>query len=197
VVRVPAPLAALAVAVTIAATAALIGCGAPEELSRAEGEALALARDRIEDAIDTEETLRTSPTQARRLRSKVRRIVSSGSLESEPLDEFGLAALGELRLAVPSLVPVDRRGSLRALDREALRAFLAYAERDARKALRRPAAAGVEAALDTLDESGSGPDSDVPVVRETASAYLTDLERSLRPIWPDLADDVADARADL
>ena len=169
---------ALAALAALAAAATLIACGAPEELSREEGSALALARERIEDAIDTEETLRTSPEEARRLHSKVRRIVSSGSLETEPLDEFGLAALGELRLAVPSLVLVDDQGTAQTLDRPALRSFLANARQDAEAALRPPAEAAVGRVADTLDEAGAGPDTEIPVVRQDASRYLDDLERS-------------------
>ena len=62
----------------------------------------------LDDAIDTEETLRTSrvrgtPAAPRRFSA----IVSDGSFEDATLDEFGLAALGELRLVVPSLVIAD------------------------------------------------------------------------------------------
>jgi hypothetical protein len=188
---------ALAALAGLAAATTLIACGAPEELSSEEGTVLALARDRIEDSIDTEETLRTSPAQAERLHSKVRRIVSSGSLESEPLDEFGLAALGELRLLVPSLVPVDRNDNLQELDEPALRAFLANALQDAPKALHPPAAAAVDVVRETLEETDAGPDTDIPVVRRTASEYLDDLEGNLRPIWPDLADEIAEARSEL
>jgi hypothetical protein len=55
----------------------------------------------------------------------------------------------------------------------------------------------VAVVVETLDETGAGPETDIPVVPGTASEYLDDLKRSLRPIWPDLADEIADARAGL
>ncbi len=72
-----AALAAIALALPVAT-----GCGAPDELSRADARELADARERLDDAIDTEETLRTSKAEARRLRAGVREIVARGAFEA-------------------------------------------------------------------------------------------------------------------
>ena len=184
------PLAALGAAV-------LIACGAPSELSQEEGVQLDIARDRTIAAIETEQRLSSSPATADRLVARVRKIVSSGALEAKQLDEFGLAALGELRLAVPSLAIVDRQEIPRELDRPALTAFLAEAQTDPAAAMR-PAAAAETARIDEiLDGSDAGPDTEIPVVEMTADAYLADLAARLRPIWPDLAADLAATRSRL
>jgi hypothetical protein len=182
--------------VALAATA-ITACGAPDELPRGDGEQLALARDRVVGAIETERQLRSSPEAAERLHARVRKIVASGALEAEQLDEFGLAALGELGLAVPSLVIVDRQRIPRRLDREALRIFLAEATSDPTVASKRPASVEVRRIADLLAAAGADADTDIPVARQTAAAYVGDLESRLRPTWPDLADQLADVRADL
>ncbi len=74
----------------------LLACGAPDELSRRDAKALALARERLDDSIDAEETLRTSSAAAKALRGQVRAIVARGVFEKRQLDDAGLAALGEL-----------------------------------------------------------------------------------------------------
>lgn len=182
--------------VALAATA-VTACGAPDELSRGEGEQLALARDRVVGAIETERQLRSSPEAAERLQARVRKIVASGALEAEQLDEFGLAALGELSLAVPSLVIVDRLRIPRQLDRESLRIFLAEATSDPAAAVERPASVEVRRIAELLRETDADADTDIPVARQTAAAYVGDLESRLRPTWPELADDLADVRAGL
>ncbi|MGI8945235.1 MAG: hypothetical protein ACR2GL_03230 [Thermoleophilaceae bacterium] len=183
-------------ALAILATVALVaGCGAPERLSDEDGRELAGAREDLDDALDTEETLRTSATEARRLRARVRRIVSDGSFEAERLDEFGIAKLGLLREAVPSLVIEDANGAPRALDRPATAAFLRFAERDAPRALLRPATRAVETMVTTLDGSDAGPDTEIPGVRASAGAYLREAERDVKDIWPALAERLADAEA--
>lgn len=182
--------------VALAATA-IAACGAPDELSRADGEQLTLARERVVGALATERQLRGSPEEAERLQARVRKIVASGALEAEQLDEFGLAALGELGLAVPSLVVYDRQRIPRELDREALRAFLAEATSDPAAAVERPVSVEVRRVADLLSETGADADTDVPVAGQTAGSYVGDLESRVRPTWPRLADELADTRGDL
>jgi hypothetical protein len=190
-VRRGAPLLAAFVA------AAVTACGAPGELPEADGIALDLARDRAIAAVEVERRLSSSSELADRKVDRVREIVSSGALEARRLDEFGLAALGELRLAVPSLVIVDRLGVPRELDRAALTAFLAEAESDAAAATRPAAAAETKRIVDIVEGSDAGPDTDVPVVEMTADVYLADLAERLRPLWPDLAADLSAVRSGL
>lgn len=190
-------------AVAAAVLAVLAGCGAPDELSRLDALELADTRERLDDALDTEETLRTSPREVRRIRGEVRWIVSRGSFETEHLDEFGLAALGELQQVVPSLVETDSDGVPKNLDRPALRAFLRYAETDPKRALLGPARGEVEAIDRTVADSGAGGDTRVPrrearaTGDETVEEYLRTAERDLRPIWPQLADRLRSTRDDL
>ena len=180
--------------VALAAAVVATGCGAPEELSESDGRMLAAARERLDDAIDTEETLRTSKVEARRLRRRVRALVSDGSFESQRLDEFGIARLGLLREVVPSLVVVNQRGSPRALDRPATAAFLRFAERDAGRAMLRPARAGVEAIVEGIERGDAGEDTKIPRVGKTAADFLRETERDVSPIWPALAERLRDAR---
>jgi hypothetical protein len=187
--------AALLLAAALAAGAA--ACGAPGSLPEADGARLDLARDRTIAALETERRLSESPAAAERLLARVRRIVSSGALESQRLDEFGLAALGELHLAVPSLAIVDRQEVPRRLDRDALTAFLAEATTDPAAAARPAAATEVAAIVEILEASGAGPDSEIPIVDMTADLYLADLGARLRPVWHDLAADLAAVRSRL
>jgi hypothetical protein len=182
--------------VALAATV-LIACGAPDELSRDDGVQLDLASDRIAAALSTERRLSRSEEAADRVVARVRKIVSSGALEPEQLDEFGLAALGELRLVAPSLVIVDRLEIPRQLDRTALRALLEQAQSDPRAALKPAASTEVERLGALLEESGADVDTALPVVDRTAGAYLAQLDADLRPVWPDLADQVVAIRDDL
>lgn len=185
------------IAILVALAALLVtACGAPDELSEQDGVRLALAGDRIEAAIAAERKLH-SRAAAERLVARVRRIVASGALEPKQLDEFGLAALGELRLAVPSLVITDRLEIPRQLDRQALRAFLANATRDPSAATKPAASAEVGRIERILADAGAAPDTDVPVVDETVSRYIGDLAAELRSIWPDLADELLATRDEL
>jgi len=176
-----------------AVLAVLAGCGAPDELSRGDSLKLADARERLDDALDTEETLRTSPREVRRIRAEIRRIVSSGSFESEKLDEFGLAALGELQQVVPSVVETDSLGVPRDLDRKAFRSFLRFADTDPERALVGPARDEVDRIEKTVKDSGADGDTRIPARDTTASGdetveeYLRTAERDLRPVWPQLA----------
>jgi hypothetical protein len=177
--------------------AAFAACGAPAQLSEDEGVRLDLARDRTIAAVETEQRLRSSPATADRLLARVRKIVSSGALEARQLDEFGLAALGELRLAVPSLVVVDRLGIPRELDRPALTAFLADATTDPAAAMRPAAAAEVARVVDIVQDSDAGSDTEIPILDMTTDVYLADLADRLHPVWPDLAADLSTVRSRL
>lgn len=188
--RALALLAALAVAATTA-------CGGTERLSREEGDRLAMSRDRIAAAIATHERLSRSSRSAERLLARVREIVATGALEPERLDEFGLAALGELGLVAPALVIYDEREIPRELDRESLRRFLREATGDPSAAIRRPAAVEVERIGEALRSADADLDAEIPRVGGTVGGYLDDLESRLRPVWPDLADEVAAIRAEL
>ena len=192
-----AAVAAIATVAIVIAVAALTGCGAPEELSAEDGRALAGARERLDDAIDTEEVLRTSAVEARRLRARVQQLVSDGSFEGATLDEFGIARLGQLREVVPSLVILDAEDAARALDRPATDAFLRFAERDAARALLAPASRQVRSIVKVLDEGDAGEDTKIPVVGQTADAYLREAEREVRRIWPRLAERLAEGREEL
>jgi hypothetical protein len=193
------PLLAAAAAVL----AVLAGCGAPDELSRLDAVELADSRERLDDALDTVETLRTSPREVRRIRAEVRRIVSRGSFETERLDEFGLAALGELQQVVPSVVETDSDGVPKNLDRPALRAFLRYSETDPKRALLGAARGEVEAIDRTVEDSEADGDTRLPAREaratgdENVEEYLRTAERDLRPIWPRLADRLRTVREEL
>ena len=194
--RPPRPLGALLVVLCACLAPAACGPdldGPPDAVPHEEVVALEAAREGLDDAIDTEEALRTSKQEARRLRRAVQGIVSGGALEAGKLDEFGLAALGQVKRLVPSLVEVNRDGSVRALDRSATRDFLRYAESDAPRALAGPARERVEAIERTLEDSEAGPETRIAPVDPTASQdvtiaeYLREAERDLEPIWPELA----------
>lgn len=185
----------LLLAALVAAT--LAACGTPEALPESDGVQLDLARDRTIAAIRDERRLASSPASAERLLARVRRIVASGALEPKQLDEFGLAALGELRLAAPSLVIVDRLEVPRELDRDALRAFLAAARSDPATATRPVAAAETARIVEIFERSDAGPDTEIPVADMTADLYLADLAARLRPVWPGLAARLSAVRSEL
>ncbi len=192
----------LAGATALLACAILAGCGAPEKLSEPDGTALLDAREVLDSTIDTEETLRTSPEEARRTRRRVQKIVSRGAFETEPLDEFGLAALGELREIVPGLAETDAQGVVESLDRPGTRAFLRYATSDAERALLKPANDEVFAIEEVIRDAEPGPDTDIPPRKGgsldlTVDEYLRGTERDLKPIWPNLAKRLATLRANL
>jgi hypothetical protein len=185
----------LAATLLVALAAAIAACGGPGELPEREGVQLDLARDRVMAAIEVERRLSSSPATAERLHRRVRKIVASGALEARRLDEFGLAALGELRLAAPSLVIVDRQGVPRQLDRQALSLFLD-------DALDSPASATYPAAAKEVSRivgmvAGDDADAEIPVVEMTVDVFLADLAARTRPIWPDLAEKLSATRSQL
>jgi hypothetical protein len=154
-----------AAAAAAVAAALVAGCGGPAELSDEEGRTLQSARERLDDALDTEETLRTDRTEARLIAREVRR------RSSETV---------RLVRVVPSLVTLDRRVDQRALD-----AFLANATTDAAEALRLPATREAGRMTATLDDKDR--QTKVEPLGQNADAYLAEAARDVRPIWPDLA----------
>ena len=183
------------IAALVLAGASLGACGggAPDRLATDDARALEHARAGLDDALDTEEALRTSREETRRIVGKVREIVSRGAFESERLDEFGLAALGELQKGVPSLVETSADGTPRRLDREGTRAFLRYAADDAPRALLGPAAREVDRIEHTIEEAEPDAETEVGASDPTASVmmtvaqYLDAGERDIRDVWPSLA----------
>jgi hypothetical protein len=160
-----------------AATAMLAGCGGTAGLDPDDARSLAVARAELDDAIDTEEALRTDPEEARRLVRLVRRRLGGPPARVEQV--------------VPALVDADGR-----LNRPAVRAFLTYATSDAPMAMLPPAEAAVDTATDALEDADEA--TKIPTLENrTAEAYLNEARRDTRPIWPDLADRLADARNEL
>ncbi len=171
----------------------------PDQLAREDAAALLDARARLDDALRTVRALR-SPSRAARLHGRVREIASGGALEANELDDFGKAALGELGLAVPSLVETDADGVAESLNRPAVAAFLRHAQSDPARALVVPAGDQVTVILETVEKSEAGPQTRVPPQDPTASLdlsvaeYLRATERRLRPVWPELAERLGAAR---
>ena len=167
---VPRPLLAAAVVVALLGAA---GCGAPDALESDDDRALAAAREGLDDALDTEETIRTSREMARALRARVER---AG-------DDAG--AVGR---AVPSLVDDGE------VDPEALSAFVRYATSDAPGALLIPARREVEAMVEVIDDSGADGDTEVPHARDQPlSRFVDEVERDIRDVWPSLAEELGEA----
>lgn len=180
-----------------------VGCGPPDELGRADARALDASRSDIGDALNTEERIRTSKAEAVRLRTTVQKTVSTGSFEAGKPDEFGLAALGELRQVAPSLVRERSDGTVFALNAPATRDFLQYAATDPRRALLRPVREEVRTIEQVLDRSGAGPDTRVPPPDrtgsgdETVGSYLREIEGDLRTRYPAEAARIRKAREQL
>jgi hypothetical protein len=109
--------------IAAAAAALLAGCGDPAKLDSEESSALRDARAQLDDAIDTEEVLRTDRREGRRLVRELKRNAAAFQL-------------------VPALV-----------DETALSAFRRYAPGDPARALRRPAAQAVARMTSALEEA--------------------------------------------
>ncbi len=190
--------AALAVAV-LAPALLLTACDGgsdsepPTELSKRDSAALTDARRSLDATIKTEARLSASPQAARRIRGRVQAIVSEGVFETERLDEFGLAALGRLSLVAPSLVEMDSDGVPEALDAEATRTFLRFAERDPARALLVAAERLVGTIERTVQRSEAGPGTRIlPEAGEASpgrrvAGYLQAAEDDTEPIWPELS----------
>ena len=132
----------------------------------------------------------------------MREIVARGAFESRRLDEFGLAALGEVGLLVPSLVITEPDGTPARLNADATDAFLRFAESDPRA---RAGAGGRPAGRPTSSASSSAPkpgptppcaprDADRD---QTRRRLVSSAERDARPVWPELAERLGQIRDDL
>jgi len=180
----------------VALALGLTACGDADELSKKDAQTLTTSREDLDDALDTEETLRTSKEEAASLRLKVQKIIGRGAFENggKP-DEFGLAALGELRDLVPSLV-LERGDAVVALDTAATKEFMAQAVNDPAAALYLPAKSEVDSIVKVTAGDDVGPDTKVRG-KQTVSAYLTAAERDVRAVWPRLADRLKSTREGL
>ncbi len=172
------------VAAALVALAFLAGCGAPDEMSGKDTATLTTSREALEDALKTEAELR-SPAKTRRILREVQRLIATGSFETKELDEFGLAALGELQLVLPSVVETDRDGVPVTLDRPALRVFRRYAASDPRRALHGPVAEEVDRIERVIKDAGA--DDETKVRNQTVGQYVRGVQRDVRPVWPALA----------
>jgi hypothetical protein len=148
------------------AAAALTGCGSPAELTTDQAQTLKSARERLDDAIDTEETCRTDRDECRHLVAEARR---------DAKDPRRLAQV------VPSLVTPS--GNVYP---PAFSAFQQNALARPKLALRLPAAKEAQRMVDTLN----GKDAETvikPLRGQHADAYLAEAARDTQPIWPDIA----------
>jgi hypothetical protein len=161
---------ALALLAAAAAAALLIGaCGGPARLDADQKNTLAGARERLDEAIDTEEAMRSSPEEARRRVRAVR-------------GRLGGPGLGEVEDAAPALV-----------DGGDVRDFLRYGRRDPARALHSPAERQVLVIASTLNDKAP----DTKIGDQPAAAFLGDAAKDTRPIWPDLSRRLQKARDDL
>jgi hypothetical protein len=169
-----APLAALAAASLLALP--LAGCGSPAELTPDQADTLKSARDRLDDAIDTEETCRTARDECRHLVAEARRYATKPE---------------QLAKVVPSLVTPS--GNVYP---PAFNAFQQNALASPQLALRLPAAKEAQRMVDTL--SGKDPDTVIKTVNnQKADAYLAEAARDTRKLWPDISRVLRQARAEL
>jgi hypothetical protein len=164
--------AALVVALIGAVAFFVLSSGAPEELNSDDDEQLAEAREGMDDALDTEETIRTSPEMARALRRSVARI-------DDP---------ERLARVVPSLV-VDGE-----IDKAAAGVFLRHATSDPAKALLPPAQRAMNEIVGVIDASDANGDTKVPHAGDRPlDRYASEIERDIRDVWPALAKQLEDA----
>ena len=161
---------------TAAAAAALLaasGCGAPDRLEDGDDRDLSAAREGLDDALDTEETIRTSPEMGRKLADRVERAGNDAAA---------------VERAVPSLVEGGR------VDTRAADAFVRYAATDAPRALLIPAEREVDAIIEVVDDSGADGGTEVPHARDRPmDRYLDEVERDVRDVWPALAKELEEA----
>jgi hypothetical protein len=167
------PLRAVLLAAVAAALVGAAGCGAPDSLDSDDDRDLATAREALDDALDTEETIRTAPEMARALVAQVRR-----AGDDAPAVER----------AVPSLVEDGEVNS------EAANAFVRYAATDASRALLIPATDAVDAMTEVIDDSGADGDTEVPHADDQPmERFVGEVERDIADVWPALAQELADA----
>jgi hypothetical protein len=160
-------------AVAALAAAALTGCGSPAELTPDQAQVLKSARERLDNAIDTEETCRTDRDECRHLVIQARQNVRNPE---------------QLAKVVPSLVTPSG-----VVHPPAYNAFETYALASPKLALRLPAAKEAQRMVNTL--SGQDPDTVIkPLENKHAAAYLTEASNDTRRIWPDIARVLRQAR---
>ena len=156
-----------------AALAATAGCGAPDRLEADDDRALAAAREGLDDALDTEETIRTSRQMARRLAAGVERAGDDARA---------------VRRLVPSLVDDGK------VDSAAAEVFVRSAASDAPGALLIPARREVEAIVELIDDTGADGDTEVPHARDRPlGRYVDEVERDIRDVWPALSKELEEA----
>jgi hypothetical protein len=170
-----APVSAALAAAALAA-APLAGCGGAAELTSDQAGTLKSARERLDDAIDTEETCRTDRGECRHLVAEARRYANDPK---------------QLAQVVPSLVTPS--GNVYP---PAYNAFQRGALVNPRLALRLPAAKEAQRMVDTL--SGKSADTIIkPLDNQHADAYLAEAARDTRKIWPDISRVLRQARDEL
>ena len=149
------------------------GCGAPDRLEADDDRALAAAREGLDDALDTEETIRTSSQIGRRLAAGVKRA--------------GADPRAVKRL-VPSLVDEGE------VDSAAASAFVKEAATDAPAALLIPARREVEAIVELIDDTGADGNTEVPHAGDRPlGRYVDEVERDIRDVWPSLSKELEEA----
>jgi hypothetical protein len=158
----------------VAVVAGAAGCGAPDELDSDDDRALASAREELDDALDTEETVRTAPELGRRLARGVERAGDNPRA---------------LERLVPSLVNADGE-----VDSEAVDDFVRHAGSDAQQALLVPARDSVDQIVEVIDDSGADGDTTVPHDRDRPMGrYVDQIERDIRDVWPQLSQELEEA----
>jgi hypothetical protein len=156
--------------------APVVGCGGPAELTPDQADTLKSARERLDDAIDTEETCRTDRDECRHLVAEARRSATDPK---------------QLAEVVPSLVTPS--GNLYP---PAFNAFQQDALVNPKLALRLPAAKEAQRMINTL--SGKDADTVIKTVHnQHADAYLNEASRDTRKIWPDISRVLRQARDEL
>lgn len=158
------------------AAIALPGCGGPAKLSSTQGQELKSARERLDDAIDTEETCRTDRAECRRLAAQARRY------RKDPK---------KLAQVVPSLV--TPAGEVYA---PAYNAFEQNALASPSLAMRLPAAKEAQRMVNVLSDKDK--DTVIATVNnQHADAYLAEAQRDTRKIWRDISHVLGEARDQL
>ena len=160
----------------LAGAALAAGCGAPDELESDDDERVVRAREEVDDALDTEEGIRTDPALARRLVRQVQRAAGDG--DAQRLEEIA-----------PALV--NRDGEI---DQNAVDDFVRNATTDAPDALLRPATDAVDEITGVIDDSGADADTKVPSERDVPLGnYVDSIVRDIEDVWPNLADELGGA----
>jgi hypothetical protein len=156
--------------------ATLAGCGGPAKLSPDQAKTLQSARERLDDAIDTEETCRTDRSECRHLVAEARRFATDPK---------------QLAKVVPSLV-----GPTGNVYPPAFHAFEADALAAPNLALRLPAAKEAQRMVDTLQDADA--ETEIKTLEgKQAGPYLDEAAGDTRRIWPDIARVLRQARSEL